>query len=132
MSTLADQLKTLGLQPTEREVVDTRKTNSKTGGRPLGSGKKPQSDEGMLFLKLPRFGTVARLDEERGFGFISGGAREDVFFHFRGYPGRLPDGQKLPLWDLRCSSSRAATRGVHMSPRRVRSRGRPLKSPQLR
>lgn len=96
MSTLADQLKTLGLQPTEREVVDTRKTNSKTGGRPLGSGKKPQSDEGMLFLKLPRFGTVARLDEERGFGFISGGAREDVFFHFRGYPGRLPDGKKLP------------------------------------
>ncbi|MDV9042569.1 UvrD-helicase domain-containing protein [Stenotrophomonas sp. RAC2] len=96
MSTLADQLKTLGLQPTEREVVDTRKTNSKTRGRPLGSGKKPQSDEGMLFLKLPRFGTVARLDEERGFGFISGGAREDVFFHFRGYPGRLPDGEKLP------------------------------------
>ena len=39
MSSLADQLKTLGLQPTEREVVDARKTNSKTRGRPLGSGK---------------------------------------------------------------------------------------------
>lgn len=50
----------------------------------------------MLLLKLPRFGTVARLQEERGFGFISIGSREDVFFHFRGYQGRLPDGQKLP------------------------------------
>lgn len=96
MSTLADQLKTLGLQPTEREVVDARKSSSKTGGRPLGSGKKPQSDEGMLFLKLPRFGIVARLDEERGFGFITTDTREDVFFHIKGYAGGLPDGQKLP------------------------------------
>ena len=98
MSTLADQLKTLGLQPTEREVVDTRKTNSKTGGRPLGSGKKPQSDEGMLFLKLPRFGTVARLDEERGFGFISGGAREDVDSH---QPN--PAGHWIGIKKMRCT-----------------------------
>ena len=96
MSTLADQLKTLALQPTERKVADTRKSNPSTGGRSPESNAKSASDQGMLFLKLPRFGTVARLDEERGFGFISGGAREDVFFHFRGFPGRLPDGQKLP------------------------------------
>ncbi len=96
MSTLADQLKSLGLQSIERSSPDIRKATTKAGGRPPGSGDKPPSDEGMLFLKLPRFGTVAKLDEERGFGFISSGTREDVFFHFRGYPGRLPDGQKLP------------------------------------
>lgn len=50
----------------------------------------------MLFLKLHRFGVVTKLDEERGFGFISTAEREDVFFHFRGYPGRLPGGQNLP------------------------------------
>lgn len=49
-----------------------------------------------VFLQLPRFGTVARLEEERGFGFISVSGSEDVFFHFRGFPGKLPDGQKLP------------------------------------
>ncbi|HDX0788397.1 TPA: UvrD-helicase domain-containing protein [Stenotrophomonas maltophilia] len=58
--------------------------------------EKPQRGQEMLYLKLPRFGVVARLDEDRGFGFISAGGREDVFFHFRGYPGRLPSGQKLP------------------------------------
>ena len=69
---------------------------SMSDGQPAGPVTKPQPDQGMFFLKLPRFGTVARLNEERGFGFISADGREEVFFHFRGYPGQLPSGQKLP------------------------------------
>jgi len=95
MNTLADQLKTLGLEPTGHTCSGERTINSNASGRPPRSNQKA-ADQGSLFLKLPRFGVVAKLDEERGFGFISGGPREDVFFHFRGYPGRLPDGQKLP------------------------------------
>lgn len=96
MNTLADQLKTLGLQPTEVKSSGEQTISPKANGRPPRSNQKQPGDQESLFLKLPRFGVVARLDEERGFGFISGGAREDVFFHFRGYPGRLPYGQKLP------------------------------------
>lgn len=96
MNTLADQLKTLGLEPTGHTCSGERTINSNASGRPPRSNQKAAADQGSLFLKLPRFGVVAKLDEERGFGFISGGPREDVFFHVRGYPGRLPDGQKLP------------------------------------
>ncbi len=96
MNTLADQLKTLGLEPTGRACSGERTINFNASGRPPRSNQKAAADQGSLFLKLPRFGVVAKLDEERGFGFISGGPREDVFFHVRGYPGRLPDGQKLP------------------------------------
>ena len=96
MSRLTDQLKISGLQPTDREVADARTINPKTGGRPRRSSERPASDEVSFLLNLPRFGTVVRLIEERGFGFISSGSREDVFFHFRGCQERLPDGQQLP------------------------------------
>lgn len=89
MNDLADQLRALGLKPAERQVSAVKKPRPGTGG-------KPPSNQETLLLRLPRFGTVARLDEDRGFGFISTGGSEDVFFHFRGFPGRLPDGQKLP------------------------------------
>ena len=89
MNDLADQLRALGLKPAERQVPVVRKPRSGTGG-------KPRSNQTTLLLKLPHFGTVARLEEDRGFGFISTPGSEDVFFHFRGFPGRLPDGQKLP------------------------------------
>ena len=92
VSTLADQLKGLGLQPVERPVQAPNKPKSAAGGRPP---RPPVSNE-TVFLQLPRFGTVARLEEEHGFGFISVSGSEDVFFHFRGFPGKLPDGQKLP------------------------------------
>ena len=96
MSTLADQLKTLGIQPTVKDGSETTKINPEAAVRSLRSDTKKTADQASFCLTLPRFGVVARLDEERGFGFISAGARDDVFFHFRGYPGRLPDGQKLP------------------------------------
>jgi cold shock CspA family protein len=96
MNTLADQLKALGMQPTKGSTPDIRTATSEAGGRPPGSGEKPPSAQGMLYLQLPRFGTVARLEEERGFGLISVSGSEDVFFHVRGFPGRLPNGQKLP------------------------------------
>ena len=92
MSTLADQLKNLGLRPLESPVPAA----SRRGSTPAGRPPKPPASSEMIFPKLPRFGAVARLEEERGFGFISMDGSEDVFFHFRGFPGRLPDGQKLP------------------------------------
>lgn len=57
--------------------------------------RSPEPEHAEL-LRLPRFGTVQRLEENRGFGFITEGETESVFFHFRGITGRLPDGQKLP------------------------------------
>lgn len=92
MSTLSDPLKGLGLQPDERPVSAPGKSRSAAGGRPP---RPPVSNENVL-LQLPCFGTVARLEEERGFGFISVSGSRDVFFHFRGFPGKLPEGQKLP------------------------------------
>lgn len=88
MSSLGDQLKALGMRRAEPKapVLDA----------PKRGVEKPRSGQEKIFLRLARFGTVARLDEGRGFGFISSDGSEDIFFHFRGYPRRLPDGQKLP------------------------------------
>jgi len=96
MSTLADQLKKLGLQPAKQESQGAKKASAKIIVRSSRSNDKRPADQGVPLLRLPQLGIVARLDQERGFGFISSAGREDVFFHFRGYPGRLPDGQKLP------------------------------------
>lgn len=90
MSDLADQLKALGLkQSAERQVPAIKHVRTR-------SDHRSPSREPLHFLQLAQFGTVAKLDEERGFGFIAIGGGEVVFFHFRGFPGRLPRGQKLP------------------------------------
>lgn len=88
MSSLGEQLKALDLRRAgpKNPVVDSSRPGV----------ERPRSGQEKIFLTLPRFGTVARLEEDRGFGFISSDNSEDIFFHFRGYPGRLPDGQKLP------------------------------------
>lgn len=89
MNGLASQLEALGLKPAERQAPVVKRPGSGTSGKP------PTSHETLL-LSLPRLGSVARLEEDRGFGFISADGSEDMFFHFRGFPGRLPNGQKLP------------------------------------
>src|SRR5690606_16730241 len=88
MSSLGEQLKALDLRRTGRKnpVVDSSRPGA----------ERPRSGQEKIFLTLPRCGTVARLEKDRGFGFISSDNSEDIFFRFRGYPGRLPDGQKLP------------------------------------
>ena len=96
MSNLTDQLKALGLEPGRRTNSSGKQPKRHAQGRSKSVGDEPPSTKDGLLLTLPRFGTVARLEEERGFGFISAGGHEDVFFHFRGFPGKLPEGQKLP------------------------------------
>lgn len=97
MSSLSDQLKALGLEPGKQPAPlseQQRKPRTHVGSKSVG--EEPPSTKDGLLLTLPRFGTVTRLEEKRGFGFISAGGHEDVFFHFRGFPGKLPEGQKLP------------------------------------
>jgi len=96
VSSLSDQLKALGLNPGRETKSPKNQHITRAQGGSKNLGDEATSTKDGLLLTLPRFGTVARLEEERGFGFISAGGHEDVFFHFRGFPGKLPEGQKLP------------------------------------
>ena len=96
MSSLADQLKALGLESGKQTEPPTKPSKPRSERKPAEVVERQASPNEALLCRLPRFGTVSRLEEERGFGFLSAEGHEDVFFHFRGYRGRLPGGQKLP------------------------------------
>lgn len=103
MGTLADELIRAGLEPSARPSTPTSATPSSAKKpvlaqkrrRTVGPAEHP-SIESLFALRLPRLGTVVRLQDDRGFGFISDPAHGDVFFHVRGCPTHLPDGKKLP------------------------------------
>lgn len=104
MNDLSDQLRALGLdlgQEESRVPLRDKLRSDKPRNRPRdpkgrGNGRPPAVDPVQMLLRLPCIGKVKQLEEERGFGFITASAKEDVFFHVSGFDGRLPDGQKLP------------------------------------
>ncbi len=109
MSEMSDQLLALGLKSGQEESVVPVRSKQRSeklrnfprepGERPDKPGSRrppPTLDPVQQLLRLPRLGKVVRLEEERGFGFIAVPGEDDIFFHVSGFPGRLPDGNKLP------------------------------------
>lgn len=88
MSDFADKLIALGLKSSGDASSSPIKKVPAVGSLSVA--------EEALFFRLPFFGVVSRIEEDRGFGFIRTADRNEVFFHFRGFSGRLPNRQKLP------------------------------------
>lgn len=97
MSEFADQLKALGLTPKNREKDVAKTQQPSVLSKPKDRILSRVVTEPTSLLSLPDLGTVVRLEEERGFGFIvRDGRSEQVFFHASGFPERLGGEKKLP------------------------------------
>ncbi len=91
MKSLADQIEEIGLA----ELPSANRTDSRTSGRVNQPRKKDRTEN--LILELPLIGRVTRIEEDRGFGFISAGSgKDDFFFHLKGHAERQTGAIDLP------------------------------------
>ncbi|BEV01221.1 UvrD-helicase domain-containing protein [Novosphingobium olei] len=91
MRSFADQLKQIGLVDHQTiERVDVSRIDDANVQLSGGNSEK-------LILELPLLGRVTRIEESRGFGFISADdGKGDFFFHLKGYAGRRTGAEELP------------------------------------
>ncbi|MEP3145406.1 UvrD-helicase domain-containing protein [Qipengyuania citrea] len=91
MKSLADQIEEIGLA----ELPSFNRTDSRASGRANPPPKKDRTEN--LILELPLIGRVTRIEEDRGFGFIStGSGKDEFFFHLKGHAGRRTGAMDLP------------------------------------